>query len=238
MALILSIDTATEACSAAINNNGEVQEIYEVIPRQHSKRLLPMIDELLSRQGVVRSQIDAVAFGRGPGAFTGVRIATGIAQGLGWALSRPVVPVSTLAALAQQGFREFGAERVLAAIDARMDEVYWGAYQTTVDGIMSLVGDERVCPPEEAYNYVPDGWVPEGGAPESLIESAVGVGSGWGYSGRLGISVARMAADIFPHAGDIAVLAAPMLAQGQAVPADQAMPVYLRDNVALKKSER
>ncbi|MCL6270944.1 tRNA (adenosine(37)-N6)-threonylcarbamoyltransferase complex dimerization subunit type 1 TsaB [Sansalvadorimonas sp. 2012CJ34-2] len=227
MALILSIDTATEACSAAINNNGEVQEIFEVIPRQHSKRLLPMIDQLLAEQGVSRSQIDAVAFGRGPGAFTGVRIATGIAQGLGWALNCPVVPVSTLAALAQQGLREYGAEQVLAAIDARMDEVYWGIYSAS-NGIMEAVRDEQVCAPELTRESIPEGW----------LESALGIGTGWGYSERMGFSPARTVIGAFPHAGDIATLAAPMLEQGQGVDADKALPVYLRDNVALKKSER
>ncbi|MTI12879.1 tRNA (adenosine(37)-N6)-threonylcarbamoyltransferase complex dimerization subunit type 1 TsaB [Sansalvadorimonas verongulae] len=233
MALILALDTATEACSVALNDTsanggkGEVQEIYEVIPRQHSQRLLPMIDELLTAQGVSRSQIDAIAFGRGPGAFTGVRIATGVAQGLGWALDCPVVPVSTLAALAQQAYREQGAAQVLSAIDARMDEVYWGVFSEN-NGLMVPVQDEVVCAPELTGKSLPEGWQGK----------ATGIGSGWIYRDRMDVTLANEIADTFPHAADIAVLAAPILAAGDAVPASQALPVYLRDNVALKKSER
>lgn len=237
MAIILALDTATEACSVALNNTfanggkGDVQEIYEVIPRQHSQRLLPMIDELLAAQGVSRSQIDAVAFGRGPGAFTGVRIATGVAQGLGWALDRPVVPVSTLAALAQQAFREQGSQQVLAAIDARMDEVYWGAFQEQ-GGLMVPAQDETVCAPELVGERIPQAW-----------QGAVAaIGSGWSYRERMplaaNIELGNELVETFPHAADIAVLAAPVLAAGEAVSADKALPVYLRDNVALKKSER
>ena len=237
MALILALDTATEACSVALNDTsanggkGDVQEIYEVIPRQHSQRLLPMIDELLVAQGVSRSQIDAVAFGRGPGAFTGVRIATGVAQGLGWALDCPVVPVSTLAALAQQAFREQGMKQVLAAIDARMDEVYWGAFHEQ-DGLMVPAQDETVCAPDLVGDRIPPQWQGEVAA----------IGSGWCYRERMRlashISLRSETMETFPHAADIAVLAAPVLAAGDAVSADKALPVYLRDNVALKKSER
>ncbi len=239
MALILSLDTATEACSVALYDThceqSSVQEIYELIPREHSQRLLPMIDELLAAQGVSRSQIDALAFGCGPGAFTGVRIATGVAQGLAWALDRPVVPVSTLAALAQQGLRCHGAAQVLALIDARMDEVYWGIYQanSAIAGgtIMTLVGDEQVTVPEKLFSLLPE-------PVQKNIEQVTGMGSGWCYRDRLNIAVARDVERAYPHAADIALLAAPMFEAGEAVPAEQALPVYLRDNVALKKSER
>ena len=233
MARILALDTATEACSVALNDTtanggkGEVQEIYEVIPRQHSQRLLPMIDELLAAQGVSRSQIDAIAFGRGPGAFTGVRIATGVAQGLAWALDCLVAPVSTLAALAQQAHREQGATQALSAIDARMDEVYWGVFAEK-DGLMIPVQDEVVCAPELTAKNMPEDW--QG--------NATGVGSGWIYRDRMDVMLTHEMADTFPHAADIAVLAAPILAAGDGVPPAQALPVYLRDNVALKKSER
>ncbi|CAM3810604.1 tRNA (adenosine(37)-N6)-threonylcarbamoyltransferase complex dimerization subunit type 1 TsaB [Parendozoicomonas haliclonae] len=235
MALILSLDTATEACSAALydtNSSAEaIQEIYEVIPREHSQRLLPMIDELLSAQGVKRSEIDALAFGRGPGAFTGVRIATGVAQGLAWALDVPVVPVSTLAALAQQAYREQGTTQVLALIDARMDEVYWGLYQLEGE-LMTLVGDEQVTAPEKIFSLLPE-------SVQQNIGQVTGIGTGWCYSDRLTeLAVAQITEQAFPHAADIAALAGPVFAAGQAVPADQALPVYLRDNVALKKSER
>ncbi len=232
MALILSLDTATEACSVALFNTndgpGQVQENFEVIPRQHSQRLFPMLDELLAEQGVARSSIDVIAFGRGPGAFTGVRIATGVAQGLGWALDRPVVGVSTLAALAQQAYSTQGDTQVLTAIDARMDEVYWGAWELDADTcLMKPVIDEMVCPPEQTAATVPAGWI-----------ELSGIGSGWCYRERMNITLASECEQALPHAADIAVLAADDFAKGLAVSADQALPVYLRDKVALKKSER
>ncbi len=231
MALILSLDTATEACSVALYDTAQaadsVQEIFEVIPREHSQRLLPMIDELLAAQGKSRSQIDALAFGRGPGAFTGVRIATGVVQGLAWALERPVVPVSTLAALAQQAHRCYGAEQALALIDARMDESYWGLYRAD-HGLMTLVGEEQVSTPEQIAGLLP----------EPLQSSAVGIGTGWCYRERLQLAVASEYEIAYPHAADIAVLAAPVVRAGGAVAAEHALPVYLRDKVALKKSER
>lgn len=239
MALILALDTATEACSVALydterairsSQDGRqdgLNEIYEVIPREHSQRLLPMIDELLASTGVRRSQIDALAFGRGPGAFTGVRIATGVVQGLAWALDRPVVPVSTLAALAQQAYRCHGAEQVLALIDARMEETYWGLYHRE-NGLMQLQGEEHVTAPEQLVTMLP--------AP--ITDGLVGIGTGWCYRERLNIAVAKEVGQAWPHAADIAVLAAPIFLAGGAVQAEQALPVYLRDKVALKKSER
>ncbi len=129
MTTLLALDTATEACSVALLHDGRVLSHYEVIPRMHAQRLLPMIKDLLAEAGVALSAVDGIAFGRGPGAFTGVRIAIGVVQGLAFALERPVLPVSTLAVLAQRALREQGAQQVAAAIDARMDEVYWGCYR-------------------------------------------------------------------------------------------------------------
>ncbi|HHI5442817.1 tRNA (adenosine(37)-N6)-threonylcarbamoyltransferase complex dimerization subunit type 1 TsaB [Pseudomonas aeruginosa] len=129
MSTLLALDTSTEACSVALLHEGRALSHYEVIPRLHAQRLLPMVRDLLDEAGVALSAVDAIAFGRGPGAFTGVRIAIGVVQGLAFALQRPVLAVSDLAILAQRAYREQGAERVAAAIDARMDEVYWGCYQ-------------------------------------------------------------------------------------------------------------
>ena len=139
MTTLLALDTATEACSVALLHDGRVLSHYEVIPRMHAQRLLPMIKDLLAEAGVALSAVDGIAFGRGPGAFTGVRIAIGVVQGLAFALERPVLPVSTLAVLAQRALREQGAQQVAAAIDARMDEVYWGCYRAE-QGEMRLVG--------------------------------------------------------------------------------------------------
>ena len=122
---------------------------YQVAPRGHGDLILPMVDELMSAAGLSPTQLDAVAFGRGPGAFTGVRIATSVAQGIAFAADLPVVPVSSLAALAQAGFRYKGYRAMLCAMDARMDEIYWGAYQIE-QGVVSLLSVECVCRPEEA----------------------------------------------------------------------------------------
>ena len=149
MTTLLALDTATEACSVALLHDGKVASHYEVIPRLHAQRLLPMVQALLGEAGVALSAVDAIAFGRGPGAFTGVRIAIGVVQGLAFALQRPVLPVSTLATIAQRAWREQGATQVAAAIDARMDEVYWGCYREH-GGEMQLVGSEAVLPPEQA----------------------------------------------------------------------------------------
>ncbi|SQF87684.1 M22 peptidase YeaZ [Pseudomonas taetrolens] len=152
MSTLLALDTATEACSVALLHDGKVTSHYEVIPRLHAQKLLPMIKDLLAEAGVELSAVEAIAFGRGPGAFTGVRIAIGVVQGLAFALDRPVLPISNLAVLAQRAHREHGATQVASAIDARMDEVYWGCYREQA-GEMCLVGARlswrprrQVCP--------------------------------------------------------------------------------------------
>ena len=128
---ILAIETATEACSAALYNDGEIICRYELAPRKHTQLILPMMDAILEEAGVTRSSLDAIAFGRGPGAFTGLRIAVGIAQGLALAVDKPVIPISTLGAMAQQVLETTSnvinsAEAAfIPAIDARMGEVYW-----------------------------------------------------------------------------------------------------------------
>ena len=149
MSTLLALDTATEACSVALLHDGKVTSHYEVIPRLHAQRLLPMVQDILGEAGIALSAVDAIAFGRGPGAFTGVRIAIGVVQGLAFALQKPVLPISDLAVLAQRAHREHGAAQVAAAIDARMDEVYWGCYREEA-GEMLLQGAEAVLAPEAA----------------------------------------------------------------------------------------
>ncbi len=224
MPRILALDTATEACSVALYLDGEVREHFDILPRQHSQQILPMIEAILAEHGLSMMALDAIAFGRGPGAFTGVRIATGIAQGLAFAADLPVIPVSTLAALAQLGLREYGAQEVLATIDARMDEIYQALYRAD-NGIMVLQGAEQVSPPETV-------------AVETMTDNLVGVGSGWHYRERIAVPVSQCYPDEYPHAADIALLASAAFARGEGVAAEQALPVYLRDNVAKKKHER
>lgn len=124
---ILAIDTATEACSVAVWNQGEIHALFELCPREHTQRILPMVQQVLAESGLALNQLDALAFGRGPGSFTGVRIGIGIAQGLALGADLPMLGISTLQTMAQGAWRVCGAERVLAAIDARMGEVYWGS---------------------------------------------------------------------------------------------------------------
>lgn len=224
MSTLLALDTATEACSVALLHDGKVISHYEVIPRMHAQRLLPMIHTLLDEAGVPLSALDAIAFGRGPGAFTGVRIAIGVVQGLAFALDRPVLPVSNLAVLAQRAMREQGAQQVAAAIDARMDEVYWGCYQAE-QGEMRLRGLEAVLPPEQVS-------LPLGAAGDWF-----GAGTGWGtFATRLAVTVSGQDGALLPHAEDLLSLATFAWQRGDALPADQAQPVYLRDQVATPKA--
>lgn len=219
---ILALDTATEACSAALLVDGRLQERFEVAPRGHARLLLPMLDDLLAEAGLRPAQLDAVAFGRGPGSFTGLRIAAGTAQGIAFAADLPVLPVSTLAALARPALLRADAAHVLAAIDARMGEVYWAAYGCAANGEPEALGAERVSAPERVD-------VPGGG-------TWFGVGSGWGayeapMRARLGETLIGIDAAALPHAGDIARLAALDFAAGRAVAPEDAQPVYLRNQV-------
>ncbi len=215
---LLAIETATEACSVALYLDGEVRETFRLAPRQHTELVLGMADELLVEAGLKLADMNALAFGRGPGAFTGVRIATGVIQGMAFAAELPVVPVSTLAAMAQRGFSQRGWNKVAATIDARMNEVYWGTF-TEQDGVMRPLADELVCPAEQTPMLDGDGWY--------------GIGSGWqAYTEALSYrhpNVGEYLGDEFPHASEIAVLAAADI--DSAVSAEQAIPIYLRDKV-------
>ncbi len=223
---LLAVDTSTEACSAALFVDGEIRHRYRLAPRGHAQLILPMIDDLMCEAGLKVSELDALAFGRGPGAFTGLRIAAGVFQGIAFAAVLPVVPVSSLAALAQGVCREKKMCRVLAAIDARIQEVYWGAYQCDEHGLVQLCGDESVCAPQQ----VP---CPEG-------NDWYGAGTGWEaylplLQARLQGRLCGWEAKCYPAAQDVALLGVAGLRRGAAVVADQALPVYLRDEIAFKR---
>lgn len=218
---LLALDTATEACSAALLVDGAVLERYELAPRRHAALILPMIEAVLAEAGLRATQLDAVAFGRGPGAFTGVRVAVGIAQGIAFAADLPVVPVSTLAALALGAARETGHTRIAAALDARMGEIYWGTYAVAGETVDAL-GEECVRAPPAA-SAPPGDWF--------------GVGSGWSvYSAILcqRLAVGGWLGERYPRAGDVARLAADPRRRGEWVIAERARPVYLRNDVAGK----
>lgn len=226
MPRLLAIDTSTDACSVALSHGTEIVEQCVVAPREHMLRLLPMVDELLARQGVALGDLDAIAFGRGPGSFTGLRICLGVVQGLAFGAGLPVIPVSTLAALAQGAVetrRLAAGSHVLAALDARMNEVYWGWFRVTESGLVEAAGEERVSPPEAlAMIAGVAGWH--------------GVGSGWSYRERIALADAgSIDAAALPRAGAVARLALPLWQRGETVAAEQALPVYLRDDVAWPK---
>ena len=223
---LMAIDASTEACSAALLLDDEVLERYELAPRRHAELLLPMLESLFSEAGLGLADMEVLAFGRGPGAFTGLRIAAGVAQGIALGASLPVVPVSSLAALAQGLYRERGVTQVLAGIDARMGEVYWAAYHVGADAVMEAVDGECVCPPEAVPLPPPGVWM--------------GVGTAWQSYGdqltrRLGACLAAHEGARFPRARDIAVLGARLYRDGGAVDPEQALPVYLRDNVVTQR---
>jgi tRNA threonylcarbamoyladenosine biosynthesis protein TsaB len=225
---LLAIETATECCSVALLAGQALIERSELAPRRHAELVLPMAEALLAEAGIVRRQLDGIAVGRGPGAFTGVRLAVSLAQGLAYALDLPVVPVSTLAALAMQAPRDDAA--ILALIDARMGEVYAAAFRRGGDGLVEALDEERVCPPSAL----------------SLPQAAAWnvIGSGWNaYHEALRLRLASVpfrAVDdeVWPQARDVARLAAPRLARGEGVSPEHALPVYLRDKVALTTAER
>lgn len=221
---ILALETATEACSAALYQDGEVIERYELAPRAHNRLILPMVESLLAEAGMSLGRLDALAFGRGPGSFTGVRIATGVVQGLGFGADLPIAPISTLAALAQESLAETQHEYAFPCIDARMGEVYWAVYRRDPDGLASRVGNEAVVIAEQVF------------CPEDV--KGCGIGSGWStYQGTLlrtldPIRAVGILTGRFPRASWVAHLAVPLVRQGACVIPEDAQPVYLRDNVA------
>lgn len=235
---LLAFETATEACSVAVYVDGEVRERFGLAPRRHAELALPWADEVLAEAGIAKSQLDAIAVGRGPGAFTGVRLAIAVAQGIALALDRPLLPVSTLAALAMRATvpplplagegRGEGGHRILAAIDARMGEVYLAAFERRGDALLPLT-DEAVARPDAVA--MPDG------------DRWHGVGTGFGagdnaLQARLQGRLASVDAAALPHAADVARLGARAFARGDVVAPERIEPAYLRNNVALTLAEQ
>ncbi|MET0027461.1 MAG: tRNA (adenosine(37)-N6)-threonylcarbamoyltransferase complex dimerization subunit type 1 TsaB [Candidatus Thiodiazotropha sp.] len=222
---ILAIETATEACSAALLIDQEITLRHTVKPRGHSELVLGMMDELLTEAGMKITGLDALAFGRGPGSFTGVRIATGVIQGAALGADLPVVPVSTLAALAQRGYRELGQSCLLPAYDARMGELYWAAYRLGERGLVEPIIAEQVATADQVELPDDGGWY--------------GVGSGWGccaepLQARLGGQLLGFTDEFHCSAEDVARLAVEDFRLGRAVAPELALPVYLRNQVAQK----
>ncbi|WP_422526108.1 tRNA (adenosine(37)-N6)-threonylcarbamoyltransferase complex dimerization subunit type 1 TsaB [Serratia fonticola] len=224
---ILAIDTATEACSVAIWDQGEAHALFELCPREHTQRILPLVQQVLAESGLSLSQLDALAFGRGPGSFTGVRIGIGIAQGLALGAELPMLGISTLQTMAQGAWRMTGAQRVLAAIDARMGEVYWGQFERQPDGQWLESAGEAVLSPQQALERA-----------QHLQGDWAHVGTGWQTYPDLVAGSSLHVTDgqmLLPQAEDMLPLALQAWQQGLAVSVENAEPTYLRNEVTWKK---
>lgn len=218
---LLALDTSTEYCSVALWLDGEVRTERVHAGQSHSALLLPMVDALLNQAGMALRVLDGIAFGAGPGSFTGLRIACAVTQGLALGADLPVLGVSTLASIAQQT----DAARVLAVLDARMNEVYWAAYERGTEGWTCL--SEPVLSLPEAVAL-----------PDTRPWSGAGNGLALLHDAAVDLSFAQRYPDIMPDAAAIATLAAPAFARGAGIDAAQATPLYLRDKVALTVAER
>lgn len=226
----LAIDASTEACSVALALGDKVFSRYDLCPQSHSLMLLPMVDEVLKEAGVELSQLDGLIYGRGPGSFTGVRIGIGVAQGLAFAAELPVVGVSTLQAIAQKAYRLHGKENVIAAIDARMSEVYTARFSLGNDQIMNIAGEELVLPPADASELYKTN--------NAATAKAYAVGTGWdAYAENLVVERenAESPEILFPDAIDMLAIGIQIFSQTGGLPAEHAQPVYVRDTVSWKK---
>ncbi|ABE58215.1 tRNA (adenosine(37)-N6)-threonylcarbamoyltransferase complex dimerization subunit type 1 TsaB [Chromohalobacter israelensis] len=228
MPTLLALDASTSACSCALWRDGHVISRYQDAPRQHTRLLMPMVDDVLAEAGATLSDLDALAYGRGPGSFTGLRIAAGTAQGLAFALDRPLLGISTLDALALAAHRRLHARYVVAALDARMDEIYAAAYRCH-DGTLEPLMAETVLTPERLRLPV-----------ASHDVDWVGIGSGWALRERMPAEVQAALGQILsepqPAAEDMVQLAAQAWEAGERPAADEAVPVYLRNEVAWKRA--
>jgi tRNA threonylcarbamoyladenosine biosynthesis protein TsaB len=223
---ILAIDTATENCSAALLVDGELTTRETRLERGAAERILPMVEELLRVAAVRLGALDAIAFGRGPGAFTGVRLAASVTQGLAYAAGVAVVPVSDLRALAQRALDRGAGPRVLVCADARMAEVYWGCFTGDAAGAAQGVGEEHVGKPQTVE--LPPDWH----RPAEVSAAGSGFAAYPQLRIRLAARLRGIEAELLPRAAEIARLAVAEVRAGRLLPAERAVPVYLRDEVA------
>ena len=229
MPTLLALDASSTACSCALIRDQLIVQRFEIAPREHTRLLLPMVDEVLAEAGVSLGQLDAIAYGQGPGSFTGLRIAAGVAQGLAYGADLPLMGISTLEALALAAHRKWHARHVIAALDARMDEIYVGAYHC-LDGALTVALEERVMPPSQLRLPKTD----------HAIEW-LGIGSGWQLLSGIPVDVQaalpQTLPDELPAAEDLVRLAATSWERGARGSAPhEVVPVYLRDEVAWRKA--
>lgn len=222
---LLAIDTAGPTCGVGLLIDGAIQESVHDEPRAHARVVLSQVEKLLANADLPLGGLDAVAFGQGPGSFTGLRIAAGVAQGLALGADLPVIPVSSLAALALAAHRESGASRVLPALDARMGEAYWGAYRIGGDDLPVAKTADRISMPGDVRVPDPGDWV--------------GVGSAWAVWPELGGAGVRLRyPDIGSQPADLLRLASRAWKAGETVDAASALPVYLRNQVAKRVGDK
>lgn len=220
MTVILALNTSTEACIVAVQNNSDIVSRNQLSLGSNTSFIFPMIKDVLEEIKVHPSDIEFIAFGQGPGYFTGLRVALSIAQGLALGLECPVIPISDLAILAQQAFRKHNALKVAVATDARMGQIYWGCYEA-IEGEMQLIRNEEVVDPEKII------------LPQNPGKEWFGVGNGWKYSERIKLRPAVVKGEIRADAQDLLSLANFSLKRGLFFSADEVKPVYLRTNVAM-----
>jgi tRNA threonylcarbamoyladenosine biosynthesis protein TsaB len=224
--ILLALESATEACSVALWLDGAIESCYHLAPQQQRQQLLPMVAQLLAQAGLSLTSVDALAFSQGPGSFTGVRLGLGVSQGLAFGADRPLIGLSTLMILAQGAYRLSGSEQVVAAIDARLKQIYWGSYQRQGEGWQAVTAD-ALSPPASAIDFLasdPGPWRQ--------------VGTGWSLiNADQGSQPPAAEFLCYPHAQDLLPLAVSAWQRGEAVVATQARPCYLRDRVALTQRE-
>lgn len=228
---LLALETSTDACSVALHCDGELLLDHRMAAQKHAQLLLPMIDQLLADAGIALKQLDGVAFGCGPGSFTGLRIAAATAQGLAYGSQLGVIPVSSLQALALGAQRTHSATHVLSILDARMGEVYCGVYVANIDNRMISTIDDCVCAPDDVpLPDTPDvAWLLVGSGADAYKVSL--------QAKLQGLQI-QHAADCWPNAQDILTAAIPRAQRGEFTLPEDAVPVYLRNRVALTEAER
>ncbi|CAH0990402.1 tRNA threonylcarbamoyladenosine biosynthesis protein TsaB [Sinobacterium norvegicum] len=229
MSKILALDTAADACSVALWLDGELISDHRLLPREHTKHMLPMIENILQHNSITLSELDGIAFGCGPGSFTGLRICGGIVQGLAFGADLPVVPVSSLAALAYP----FAGENitVVASVDARMNELYTAVFQGQGEGF-TVVDKEYLLAPESMSQQLL--------AQATPGNALIAAGSGWSYRDQFGdlkcMDLLACDTNAIPTAAAVAELSLARFVSGDTIAAAEVSPVYLRDSVAWQKS--
>lgn len=236
MPVILALDTTTDACSVAVvMADGNIRETVAIAAREHTRRILPMVESLLTVQKLTLRDLDAIAFGRGPGSFTGLRIGLSVAQGLAWGTDLPLIGISSLAAMARKAFRldpALADTIIVPVLDARMEEVYWSAWQAGT-GEAEWLAEEQVADPEQCAADI----LALATANKTTTEF-IGIGSGWRYPALKALPTARIDPEYYPTAHDVAELAVTAFCRGEMTGAADARLQYLRNEISWQKRRR